>query len=89
MPVTVGRNRRQYVVNIKSAYTAVRRYNPATGDLEPVESAEAWEVLENNREARLIEEDGRTSYTIRLGNDFFELRRPSTPSEEAEESQPA
>lgn len=77
MPTTIGRNRRQYVINIKDAYTDCRKYNPATGELEASDAGEAWTVLENNRDARLIEQDDKVAYTIRLGNDFFELRRPS------------
>lgn len=77
MPTTIGRNRRQYVNNIRDAYTEVRKYNAATGDLDPADPADAWDILDNNRDARLIEQEDRVSYTIRLGNDFFELRRPS------------
>lgn len=77
MPTTIGRNRRQYINNIRVAYTEARKYNATTGEMDSVDAAEAWVALDHNRDARLIEQKDRVSYTIRLGNDFFELRRPS------------
>lgn len=76
MPVTIGRNRRQYVINIKNDYTQCLRYSGDTGEATAADSAEAWNMLESHRDARLIESDDRSVYTIRLGKDYFELRRP-------------
>lgn len=77
----IGRNRRQYVINIKADYTVCHRYNPATGRMEAADPADAWTVLENNRSARLVEQDQQAAYTvIRIGSnafDFFDLRRPA------------
>lgn len=77
MPTTIGRNRRQYVNNIRDAYTECRKYNPESGELEPADAAEAWTMLDHYRDARLIEHEHRAVYTIRHGEDFFELRRPA------------
>jgi hypothetical protein len=77
MPTTIGRNRRQYVINVKEAFTACLHYNPETGEMDPVPASEAWDLLERAKNARLLESDDQKSYTIRLGNDFYELRQPS------------
>lgn len=77
MPTTIGRNRRQYVINIRDEYTDCRKYNPDTGNTEAAACKDAWSLLDNNKDARLVEQEDRSYYTIRLGNDFFELRRPS------------
>lgn len=76
MPTTIGRNRRQYVINIRNEYTDCRQYNPRTGEMDRVDSEKAWELLDNDKAARLIEQDDRSAYLIRLGSDFYELRKP-------------
>jgi hypothetical protein len=77
MPTTIGRNRRQYVINIRDAYTDCRKYDSASGTTKPAKCADAWALLDGDKSARLIENDDRTIYMIRLGNDFYELRKPS------------
>jgi hypothetical protein len=74
--LTIGRNRRQYIRNVRDTYTECRRYDPASGEMVRAEADDAWTFLEINKDARLIEHEGRRSYTIRLGEDFFELRKP-------------
>jgi hypothetical protein len=78
MPTTIGRNRRQYVINIRTEYTECRRYDQDSGEMVPAPAEDAWALLDRDKGARLFESDDRTVYTIRLGNDFYELRKPRT-----------
>lgn len=77
MPTTIGRNRRQYVINVRTQYTECHRYDPTSGSMVVVPCDEAWALLASDRRARLIENDGRVSYIIRLGRKFYELRKPN------------
>jgi hypothetical protein len=77
MPTTIGRNRRQYVINIRAEYTECTHYNQDTGAMDRCPAEEAWSLLENNKSARLIEHDDRDFYTIRLSGDFYELHKPA------------
>lgn len=91
MPTTIGRNRRQYVINVKSEYTECRKLNPDTGKMDRCDGSEAWAVLEDDghRSARLIEDDDRTVYTIRYRELLFELRKPSSRAQETDCPGPA
>jgi hypothetical protein len=80
MPTTIGRNRRQYVINVRTEYTECRRYNPVTGEMDRCDSDEAWQLLDANRNARLIENDDQTAYTITHRSDLYELRKPARPT---------
>lgn len=79
MPTTIGRNRRQYVINVQAEYTECRKYNSATGKMDRCNPEEAWELLlaEENKAARLVENDDKSAYTIRFKDDLYELRKPS------------
>jgi hypothetical protein len=80
MPTTIGRNRRQYVINIRDEYTDCRKYNPITGEMDCCNPDDAWELLlaEENKSARLVENDDKSAYTIRFKDDLYELRKPGT-----------
>lgn len=79
MPTTIGRNRRQYLINVQTEFTECHRYNPETGKMDACNPEEAWDLLldMDNKAARLIESDSRDFYTIRAGNQVYELRKPS------------
>lgn len=77
MPTTIGRNRRQLLINIRNEYTECWRRNPATGTLDRCSEQEAWELLATDKRARLLESDDRTHYTIRNSTDHYELYKPA------------
>jgi hypothetical protein len=76
MPTTIGRNRRQFVINVRDSFTECRRYNQTTGKMDACNPDEAWDLLERAKNARLVEADDQRSYTIRLGSEVYELRQP-------------
>lgn len=78
MPTTIGRNRRQYVINVRNTYTRCERYDAATQTWETVDSGQAWKLLDDHRAARLMEEDDKESYSIVLRNEWYLLKKPSS-----------
>jgi hypothetical protein len=68
------------LINVKAVYTQCHRIDPDTGEPNRCDPEEAWELLENtkqNRQARLIESDDRSVYTVRMRDAvLYELRRP-------------
>jgi hypothetical protein len=76
---TIGRNRRQYVANVKALFTDCHRYNTQTGEMDACPASEAWDLLlsEDNKKARLIENEDGTIYTISNQYTWYELRRPA------------
>ena len=78
MPTTIGRNRRQYVLNVRAEYTDCRKYDPVTDKWNRCDEEEAWTVLEaeENKSARLIESDDKSVYTITFRRTVYELRKP-------------
>lgn len=75
MPTTIGRNRRQYVINVRAEYTVCQKYDPELAEWSPVDPAEAWSVLETHRSARLVQADDQDAYMIVLGRETYELRK--------------
>lgn len=75
---TIGRNRRQYLANVKALYTECLRFNHRTGTREPCDPDAAWDLLLStaNKRARLTENDDKTIYTISDPYMCYELRRP-------------
>lgn len=76
MPTTIGRNRRQYMINIKAEFTRCLKHDPETDTWVTADPSEAWDVLALQK-ARLIEDDDRRSYTIRHGTQVYMLTKPT------------
>jgi hypothetical protein len=76
MPITIGRNRRQYVINVRDAYTVCERYDPETDSWETVDPEEAWHMLDTRKDARLVEQDDKKSYWITVQNQRYVLWKP-------------
>jgi hypothetical protein len=73
---TIRRTATRVIATLQQELTDCRRYDAASGELVPVDPAQAWQALADFPRAQLVESTDKDKYTVLVhSNLFFQLRR--------------